>query len=146
MLSWELEMMCIKCLEQHKASPGPEEAFAVTISVVITCGIWSLASALAAFIGCDTRIHLYSCPRASVSRNPSAEENSCLWCSVVAMIQTLLYPKQIANFPSMEKRIHYKVFRCLKGLWIFLLIVNHIFKHFGNKYSASSFFFLVMTK
>lgn len=29
----------------------------------------------------------------------------------------------------------------LKGLGIFFLIVNHVFKHLGNKYNASFFFF-----
>lgn len=57
------------------------------------------------------------------------------------MIQTLLYPKQIANVSSTEKRIHHKMECFLKGLGIFFLIVNHVFKHLGNKYNAFFFFF-----
>ena len=72
---------------------------------------WYVALSLGAFSGCSARIYLHGCPlaSASVSRRSSAGENSCLWCRGAVMIQTLLYPKQIANFSSMGKRIHYKI-------------------------------------
>ena len=124
-----------------------QEAFAVAISVLITPGVCPSASALAAFTACHTRTHVHGCPEAAafVSSHSSAGEYSCLWCRVVVMIQTLLYPKQIVNFSSMEKRIHYKIECFLKGLQIFFLTVNHVLKHLGNKYNAS-IFSLIMTK
>ena len=91
---------CCDILEQYEVSRAQGS---LCCSHLHANNSWCVAFSLGAFSGCSTRIYLHGCPlaSASVSRHSSAGENSCLWCRGVVMIQTLLYPKQIANFSSM---------------------------------------------
>lgn len=101
-------------------STGHQKVFAVTISclsLLVAPGL-SLAG-LHRLVHQDPFAELPVSSRICFWHSP-AGENSCLWCRVAVMIQTLLYPKQIANVSSMEKRIHHKMECFLKGLGDFL--------------------------